>query len=54
MPLALLDSQLATLELPSVERDVVTIEIYQSLERIVSLAMTSLASMAVRQKTQSN
>ncbi len=31
MPLALLDSQLATLELPLGERDVVTIEIDQPL-----------------------
>jgi gluconokinase len=52
MPAALLDSQLATLELPGSERDVVTIEIDQSLERIVSVAMTSVATMASRQRTQ--
>lgn len=50
MPLGLLDSQLSTLELPTVERDVVTIEIDQPLERIVSLAMTHLASLATRRK----
>lgn len=48
MPLALLDSQLATLELPSGEADVLTIEIDQSLERIVALAMTTLAIRADR------
>ncbi|MEK1894225.1 MAG: gluconokinase [Rhizobium sp.] len=53
MPLTLLDSQLATLELPTFERDVVTIEIDQPLERIVSLAMTNIASMATRQRVQS-
>lgn len=54
MPLSLLDSQLAALELPSVERDVMTIEIDQSLERIASLAMTNLASLTARQTRQSN
>ncbi len=53
MPPSLLDSQLATLELPTREGDVVTIEIDQPLERIVSLAMTSIASMATRQRVQS-
>jgi gluconokinase len=48
MPLSLLDSQLATLELPSGEADVVTIEIDQSLERIVALAMNTLAIRAGR------
>ncbi|MCY1304415.1 hypothetical protein D9M70_541690 [compost metagenome] len=48
MPLSLLDSQLATLELPSGEADVVTIEIDQSLERIVALAMNTLAIRADR------
>jgi gluconokinase len=42
MPLSLLDSQLATLELPSGEPDVVTIEIDQSPERIVAQAMDRL------------
>lgn len=53
MPLSLLDSQLATLELPTAEHDVVTIEIDQPLERIVSLAMTNIASMASRQRARS-
>lgn len=48
MPLSLLDSQLATLELPLGEADVVTIEIDQSLERIVALAMNMLAIRADR------
>ena len=48
MPLSLLDSQLATLELPAGELDVVTVEIDQPLERIVSLAITRIASMAMR------
>ena len=42
MPLSLLDSQLATLELPSGEADVVTIEINASPERIVAQAMDRL------------
>jgi gluconokinase len=48
MPLALLDSQLATLELPLGERDVVTIEIDQPLVRMVSVALVSVASLANR------
>ncbi|OCP21232.1 MULTISPECIES: gluconokinase [unclassified Ensifer] len=48
MPLSLLDSQLAVLELPSGEADVITIEIDQSLERIVALAMNTLAIRADR------
>lgn len=48
MPLSLLDSQLATLELPLGEADVLTIEIDQSLERIVALAMNTLAIRADR------
>ncbi|MFB9948339.1 gluconokinase [Rhizobium puerariae] len=48
MPLSLLDSQLATLELPDRERDVVTIEIDQPPERIVSLAITRIAALACR------
>lgn len=48
MPMSLLDSQLATLELPAGELDVVTVEIDQPLERIVSLAITRIASMAMR------
>lgn len=43
MPLSLLDSQLATLELPQAEPDVVTIDINQPLEAIVGRAMTVLA-----------
>jgi gluconokinase len=42
MPLSLLDSQLATLELPSGEPDVVSIEIDQPPERIVAQAMDRL------------
>nr|MCA0805313.1 gluconokinase [Rhizobium sp. T1473] len=53
MPPSLLDSQLATLELPTRAVDVVTIEIDKPLERIVSLAMTKLAFMATRQRMQS-
>lgn len=49
MPLSLLDSQLATLELPQAEPDVVTIDINQPLEAIVGRAMTVLALH--RQKT---
>lgn len=49
MPLSLLDSQLATLELPQAEPDVVTIDINQPLEAIVGRAMTILALR--RQKT---
>lgn len=44
MPLSLLDSQLATLELPMGESDVATIDIDQSLEAIVTMAMTLLAA----------
>ncbi|NRP75854.1 Thermoresistant gluconokinase [Ensifer psoraleae] len=44
MPLSLLDSQLATLELPTDEQDVVTLDINQSLETIVVMAMTFLAA----------
>ncbi|CDN48824.1 gluconokinase [Neorhizobium galegae] len=44
MPLSLLDSQLATLELPTTEPDVATVDINQSLESIVSMAMTLLAA----------
>lgn len=53
MPLGLLDSQLATLELPVEERDVVAIEVDQPLERIVSIATASIASLANRQHAQS-
>lgn len=52
MPLSLLDSQLATLELPGTgphgEPDVVTVDINQSLESIVSMAMTLLAARTRR------
>lgn len=44
MPLSLLDSQLATLELPIGERDVVTVEIDQPLERIVSDAIARITA----------
>jgi len=43
MPLSLLDSQLATLELPHAEPDVLTIDINEPLEAIVGRAMTVLA-----------
>lgn len=49
MPLSLLDSQLATLELPAGgpggERDIVTIEIDQPPERIASLAIARIATL---------
>lgn len=45
MPLSLLDSQLATLELPVGERDVVTVEIDQPLERIGSDAIARIAAI---------
>ncbi|QRM57061.1 gluconokinase [Sinorhizobium sp. BG8] len=48
MPLSLLDSQLQTLELPADERDVMTIEIDQSVERIVSIAIAHAATIAYR------
>lgn len=44
MPLSLLDSQLATLELPQGERDVVTVEIDQPVDRIVSDAIARIAA----------
>ncbi|MBP2236463.1 gluconokinase [Sinorhizobium kostiense] len=52
MPPSLLDSQLATLELPSGETDVVTIEIDQSPERVVALAMSNLAIRWGRSTTE--
>jgi gluconokinase len=48
MPLSLLDSQLATLELPHQERDVVTVEIDQPAARIASLAIARIATLARR------
>ena len=42
MPLSLLDSQLATLEVPTGEPGVVTVDIDQSLEGIVAAAMRGL------------
>jgi len=48
MPLSLLDSQLQTLELPADERDVVTIEIDQPIERIASIAISHAATIAYR------
>jgi gluconokinase len=50
MPASLLDSQLAALELPMQESDVVTIEIGQPIERIVGLAITTLAARAIRRR----
>ncbi|MBP2551668.1 gluconokinase [Neorhizobium galegae] len=44
MPLSLLDSQLATLELPDAEPDVVAIDINQPLQAIGDQAITALAS----------
>lgn len=44
MPLSLLDSQLGTLELPTGEKDVVTLDINESLEALVAMAMTLLAA----------
>jgi gluconokinase len=46
MPLSLLESQLETLEPPTDEGDVVTIDIDQPLERIVSTAITHAAKRA--------
>lgn len=48
MPLSLLDSQLATLELPTGESDVLTIGIDQPPERIVAKTMAALAGRANR------
>lgn len=48
MPLSLLDSQLRTLELPVDERDVITIEIDQPVERIASIAIAHSATIAYR------
>jgi gluconokinase len=48
MPLSLLDSQLQTLELPTAERDVITIEINQPVERIASTAIAHAATIAYR------
>lgn len=44
MPLSLLDSQLATLELPGAESGVITIDINNKLETIVGMAMTHIAT----------
>lgn len=44
MPLSLLDSQLATLELPGAEHGVITIDINNRLETIVGMAMTHIAT----------
>ena len=48
MPHSLLDSQLQTLELPVDERDVVTIEIDQPIERIASIAISHAATITYR------
>lgn len=53
MPSSLLDSQFATLELPTGETDVVTLEIDQPPERIVALAMDRLANRAGHQTSLS-
>jgi gluconokinase len=50
MPLSLLDSQLATLELPLDEPDVMTIEIEQSPERIAGVALSGFIAQAVHRK----
>lgn len=47
MPLSLLDSQLATLELPFGEPDVITIEIENTVEAIAQLVMGHLAIRVV-------
>lgn len=52
MPASLLESQLATLELPVEESDVISIEIGQPLERIVGLAITALAARANHRRQQ--
>lgn len=52
MPLSLLDSQIATLEPPDGEPDVVTVEIDQPLEQIVSLTITRIATLERRQAWQ--
>lgn len=44
MPLSLLDSQLAALELPAAEEGVITVEIDRSLEAIVAVALTHIAA----------
>jgi gluconokinase len=44
MPAQLLDSQLATLELPTSEPDVVTIDIEQPIESVVTSVLSTLAS----------
>lgn len=44
MPPSLLDSQLATLEPPGQESDVITIDIDQPVERIIELALSALAA----------
>lgn len=44
MPVSLLDSQLATLEDPSTEPGVVTVDIDASIERIVAAALSGLAA----------
>ena len=46
MPLSLLDSQFDTLEVPSSEYGVVTVNIDQSLEDIVDEACTGLMSLS--------
>jgi gluconokinase len=50
MPLSLLESQLATLEIPVGEPDVVTVEIEQPVERIVSEAIARIAGSTLRQQ----
>lgn len=44
MPAQLLDSQLATLELPIDEPDVITIDIERSIESVVTLVLSTLAN----------
>lgn len=50
MPLSLLESQLATLEIPVGEPDVVTVEIEQPVERIVSEAIARIAGSTLWQQ----
>lgn len=50
MPVSLLESQLATLELPGKEENVITIDIDRPVEVIVTQALTCLAINAVRRK----
>jgi len=52
MPLSLLESQLATLEIPVGEPDVITVEIDQPVERIVSDAISRIAAIGFAAATE--